>query len=113
MFEYSGFANIYFWTEILSLLLFFPSHLGVVKEIYVFCVPTPEKSDLRRLRRNCRKAKSKQMRAQRKRRGKKLYKWRINKLEIQFFRVDQERSIIDTKMERDRAGAKVIEIWEQ
>ena len=61
-------------------------------------------------------------RVERNRRGRKLYKWRIDKLEIekQEFQEEMAKNTVkfsellkrigrvDTKMERDRAGAKII-----
>ena len=62
------------------------------------------------------------------RRGRKLYKWRIYKLEIEekqhefqeemtknavrFSELVKIVGTLDSEMERDRAGAKIIEGWE-
>jgi len=71
---------------------------------------------------------SQQTRTKRNRRDRKLYKWRTDKLEIeekrQEFKEEMTRNAlkfselvksvgrVDTERERDRAGAKIIEIWE-
>ena len=74
-------------------------------------------------------AESQQTRAKRHRRGRKMYKWRIDKLDMeekrQEFQEEMAKSAVlftellervgrvDTEMERNRAGAKIVEGWEQ
>ena len=61
--------------------------------------------------------------------GRKFYKWRIDKLEMEEKRKEFEEEMaknavefskllknvgpVDTEIERNRAGAKIIEGWEQ
>ena len=68
---------------------------------------------------------SQQTRTKRNRRDRKLYKWRVDKLEIEenqqefkeemirkavnFFELVKRVGRVDTERERDRAGAKIIE----
>ena len=72
---------------------------------------------------------SQQTKTRRSRRGRKLYRWRIDKLEmeekrqefqeemvrnaVKFSELLEEVGTVGTEMERNRAGAKVIEGWEQ
>ena len=72
---------------------------------------------------------SQQTKTRRSRRGRKLYRWRIDKLEmeekrqefqeemvrnaVKFSELLEEVGTVGTEMERNRAGAKIIEGWEQ